>query len=158
MNEKKEIIWEAPEFAYFEKSAKWYAILGIAFLLMIIFGWASRDFFFVVFLILSGIMIFYLGARKPENVKFELGEEGCKIGNSQTIYRYAEITGFAVLPKPRRNDILILKRKAIANPYLKVPLKRDIADAVRGFLEEKGVHEGEYEETLLDTLIDWAGL
>ncbi len=155
--EKNEIVWEAPEFNYSAKGAGWYSIFAVAFFLIILFALLKKNFFFFVFLVISGIMVVYLGERKPENVKFKLSSEGFKIGDSETVYRYADISGFAIVPKPHRSAILVLKKKAIANPYLKIPLAEGIEGEVKKFLEGKSVHEGEYEETLLETLIEWVG-
>ncbi len=157
MDNKNDIVWEAAEFNQVEKSFGWYLIFGILFIAMIIFGFASRDFFFVIFLLLAGILVIALGGRKPENIKFTLGEDGCKIGNSETIYRYSDMTGFAIVEKSSDNNLLVLRQKSTVNPYLKVPIKKSMTEDVKLLLGSK-LEQREYEETLLDVLIERVGL
>ncbi len=157
MNEKKEILWEAPEFDYVEKGAGWYLIFGIAFIAMIIFGWFGQNFFFMIFLFIAGILVVTLSNRKPDNVTFKLGTEGCTVGESKTSYRYSEMKGFAIVEREHRNNLLVFRRNVAVNQYLKLPLKKSVTGEVREFLREK-LTEGQYEENLLDVLIDRVGL
>jgi hypothetical protein len=157
MDDEKKITWEAPEFDYVEKSVGWYFIFGVVFFAMIVFGWFNRNFFFMIFLLIAGILVVALSNRKPEKVKFILGEEACTIGASKTPYRYSEMKGFAIVEREHRNNLLVFRRNVAVNQYLKLPLEKGITSEVRSFLKEK-LAEGSYEEGLLDVLIDRVGL
>ncbi len=156
MIEEKEITWEAPEFDYVEKDLKWYVIFGAIFFVIALFGWLENNFLFIVFIILSGILVTFLSSRKPENIRFKLEEDGFKIGSSNS-YKYSDVTAFAVVERENKTNLLVFRRKTVVNPYLKLPLVKNMTAEVKDFLGSK-LKEGEYEETLVDTLIDWIGL
>ncbi|MCL4400242.1 hypothetical protein M1506_03130 [Patescibacteria group bacterium] len=156
MNEEnKEVVWEAPEFDQVEKGAGWYLVFGLIFLGLLIFGWLSKNFLFLIFIILSGLMIVAFSKRTPKEVRFKLDEDGFSI--NKMLYRFSDMSGFAVVERGSKTDLLVLRRNVVTNPYLKVPLVKDVTEEVRIFLKTK-LKEGTYEETLVDTLIDFIGL
>lgn len=154
-NEEAEISWRAAEYEHFEKSGVWYLIVGgVALILLVIALW-QKNFFFGIFILLAGIMVITLGNRRPNVLDFKLTGEGCELGRG-IFYKYDQMENFSLRSRPHRLDEIIFKKKAVFNPYVKIPVDSRTAEKARIFLVQK-LPEVQYEGSLLDILIDFLG-
>ncbi len=153
---KEEISWEAPEFNEVERGIGWYFLIGIISLALFLFGWFTKNFFFMVFVIIAAVLLIALGRRKPERITFTLHENGIRVGNVKTPYPYSSFRGFAIVEHEHGNNVLILRQKSFPNQYLKIPLPKIMTLKVRNFLKEK-LTENSYEESFMDILSDRMG-
>jgi len=154
-NKQEVISWRAAEFQYVRKGPLWYLIVSLAILFLLIFAFSQKNFFFAFFIIVAGVIIFYFGNRRPRVFDFEVNETGIKIGKS-TFYNYNEIEGFFIYEKPQQLNELILKRKTMINPYIRIPIDHKYSEKVKDFLAQK-LKEINYQPSLIDILSDWLG-
>ncbi len=154
--EKKEINWRAAEYEYAQKGAGWYWVLGgICTALVVIALW-QKNFFFALFIILAGLIILSLGKKRPEIFEFSLTNDKVKIGERVSC-EYKDFENFSVRERPGRLDELILKKKALVNPYLRLPIDSKLAVRAKSFLREK-LPEVEHQESLIDIISEWLKL
>ena len=154
-SEKKEIIWRAAEYEHRKKDVGWYWITGgLAGVLILIALW-QKNFFFAFFIVLAGVMIFAFGKRRPQIYEFRINGSGIYIGEKIT-YNYEQLESFSIHNWPGRLDELVLKKKAMVNPYLKIPIDSKLAVEARAILLEQ-LPEVEYQESLIDAIADWLG-
>lgn len=88
--------WSASEYVAHQKSASWFAILGVASAilgLIVYLATGSPLSTFVVVLVCLSIAVF--AARKPQVIPYELGDHGVKVG--PRFYPYAQFKSFSVV-------------------------------------------------------------
>lgn len=151
----EDIIWRAAEFKYFKKSFGWYVtVIGIAALL-VIFALTQNNFFFAVFIVLATIMLVFLGKKRPKVVRFEITDNGVSVGKDIS-YSYDELEGYTVREYEHRLSEIVIKRNAVVDPFLKMPVdSKKLPKAVDKL--SKHIPEKEYEESMIDTLSDLFG-
>ena len=76
---KFEIIWEAPEFEYREKTVSWYWITIIVAACLIAFAVWERNILFGLFIIIAEILIILWGNQEPRTTLFRFTEDGIEI-------------------------------------------------------------------------------
>jgi hypothetical protein len=146
----KKIEWETKIGNKEEKSFLWYIIFSFLILGFLIFAWYSKNFLFAVILLLGSVLLI----RQPADrkIKCELLEDGLRLEESEKIYHYQDILGFAIL-EGEDNNLLVLHIKSTFNQYLKINFPKSKTKEIKEFLQDK-VPEMEYELGLLDVLID----
>lgn len=157
MTEKKEkeITWRAAEYEYVKKDAAWYwMVITLVVVLALIAMW-QKNFFFFVFLVLSGIVVLFFGRRRPRILTFRVGDEGVGIGR-RIFHRYDRLDGFCLRDRPHGLDEIILKKKTLVSPYVRVPLDAALARKVEKVLGDN-LSKIEYEESLMDVFAEWLG-
>ncbi len=152
---QNELAWRAAEYQYVEKDTTWYFIIVAAALILTILSLIQKNFFFAVFVIIAAAMIIFFARRKPQVVDFRITEKGVAIGEN-AFYDYDRLEGFAIVKKPNRLDEIVVKRKAVVNPYVKIPVDSENRRRAEEILK---IHlpEVTYEESLLDIVSDWFG-
>ncbi len=153
-NKENEISWRAAEFNYTKKAPLWFFVVGAVSLFLFLFSFLRGNFFFAVFLAIAGVIVIFLGNRRPRVIDFGIGEEGVFIEDSS--FTFDSLSGFAFQNKPGKLDEIVLKKKTDFNPYLKLPIDSKTAEKVRPLLESK-LPEIEYEESLIDILAERLG-
>jgi len=152
---EKELSWRAAEFEYVEKNLAWYlAVLGVAGVVVLI-AFIRGNFFFGIFMVLAAILITVLGRQKPRVFDFRISDSEVKVGDSVSL-SYDNLESFSVNRREGRLDEIILKKKSIANSYVRIPADTAMSEKARGILSEK-LPEEEYEESLVDILADRLG-
>jgi hypothetical protein len=155
LEQNRSISWRASEYRYVEKGSLWYAIVFALVLFFIVFALVQSNFFFALFILIAGVIVFYLGNRRPRVLDFEINDEGIRIGKSR-LYPYDGIEGFAIYERPQQLGELVLKRKTTINPYVRIPIDSQLSPQVRSFLAQK-LSEISYEPSIIDILADWLG-
>ena len=88
-----DIIWQAPEFNYYEKDKKWYWItMGIALLILAFAIW-QKNFLFGFFIVAAETLLISWANRKPRTVDFKLTDKELFIDGKN--YHLNQIRGFA---------------------------------------------------------------
>ncbi len=152
---EKIISWRAAEYEHIERSPLWYLVVGGASLILSVFSLVGGNFFFAVFIILAFVMLIMLGRNKPRTLDYRLTDEGVGVG-PKIFYHYDALEGFAVNDRPGRLDEIILKKKSVFNPYLKLPVDGKTAALAQKMLSEK-LPVIDHQESLIDIFADWLG-
>lgn len=115
------IAWEIPEYEKHERSNTWYLLAGLVCAGLIIYGFYTANYLFVIiiFLFIGLNIINYF--RDPDLLEFIITTEGIIIGNN--FHDFDDIKDFTVLYKPSRNvRTLYLNFKSFLRPRLSIPL------------------------------------
>ncbi len=150
--EEKEINWQAAEYRYFKKGWDWYLwVSGIATILFIFALW-QKNFFFAIFIVIAAVMVISISQRRPRIIEFKIDNEGIYIGKD-TAYKYDEIEWFAIRHRPESLNEIIIKKKTLVNPIVKIQADSKITSKARKILKEH-LEEKEYESSLLDAILE----
>jgi len=153
--EEEGISWSAPEYEKLPKPRYWYAINVFIVLILLIFALWSKNFFFALFIVLVEMVLIISGRRGPQNFHFLLNEKGLKIDNQ--FFGYEKFEGYLLregLGGVRKYDELILKKKNVINPYLKILFDRNLKEELKSILAVK-LPEIQYEDSLIDIFFEW---
>lgn len=147
---KKEVSWRAAEYEYHEKDPVWYLwVVGIAIVLIFISLW-QNNFFFLVFIVIAGTMVIFMGKKKPRVVEFKVDNEGIRI-DKNIVYEYDDIEWFALRSTPGSLNEIIIKKESALNPIMRMRADSKITPEVIEILK-KHVEEKEYDESLIDSV------
>jgi len=150
----REVAWRAAEYEYVEKTVLWYVGVGAAVLIIALIGLWQRNFFFVVFIAVAAAVIITLGRKRPQVVEFRVSEEGVAVGRQ--FFPYERLQNFSLSERPGRLDELVLTKKTVVAPLLKIAVDGKVGEQVRGILNEK-LPEVEHQESLVDIIAEWLG-
>ena len=153
--EKEEITWRAAEYEYTEKTLTWFIVVGIVVLVIAITSLLSHNFFFAIFALLACGVIFLFARRRPDVLDFSVGERGVFAGEKLSL-SFDEIEHFSIYSHQGHLDELILKKRSIVNPLVRIPLDSQTGEKVRVFLKGK-MEEVEFQESLIDIISDRLG-
>lgn len=110
-----EIIWSASEFIAHEKDPQWYAMFGVATLVIVaITFFITRDIFsMVVILGLAGLVAITAG-RKPRVVTYKVDAAGITVAGK--FYAYTDFRSFGVVQEGAFSSIILAPLKRFAVP------------------------------------------
>lgn len=149
-----EITWRAAEYEYMEKGALWYWLAGVAAAFLAILSLWWRNFFFAVFVILAAGMVIFFGRRRPAVMEFRITEAGAHMGRK--FLPFENVEDFSIRVRPRHLDEIVLKKKVMVNPYVRIPIDSKLAGDARAILN-KILPEVEYKESLVDLFSEMLG-
>ena len=158
MSEKHEkITWRAAEHEYVAKSGRWYFWIVLIGILLAIFALFQNNFFFLVFVVLATIVMIAFGRQKPHKFDFTVDDDGFSIGDDIDL-PFAEIESFSVRERGEGHlDEIILKRKKLVDPFVRVPLDTHTRHKVVVALEKEEIEEEKQEDSFFDSLADILG-
>jgi len=149
------IQWEAPEFVHYQKDVSWYWLsLIIAVILLALAVWQG-SFLFLVFIIISWLVIVYSTGRSPAIWNFKIDEGGVAINlpktkEAQKFFSYREIDGFDIHSVNDAYKQLVLKTKSRFSPYVKINFPASEEEKINNFLQ-RYLSKEEYGESLADS-------
>ena len=146
-----EIEWEAPEYVYEPKTARWYFFSAIVAALLIVYGVIEKNFLFIVLVMMGEILVLFWGTEKPPTSHYTLNKK--KLHVNDHAYPLKRFQWFAVDEEGEHHKKLVLEPKAqLARRryiYLDSPeFERDIRSILDGIIDENE----EYEEGFVDVL------
>jgi len=150
----REITWRAAEYEYVEKTVLWYIGVGAAAFVLALIGLWQRNFFFVVFIAVAATVIIALGRKRPQVVEFRVSGEGVTVGKQ--FLPYERLQNFSLRERPGRLDELVLMKKTMVVPFLKISVDGKVGAQVHDVLKEK-LPEVEHQESLVDLVAEWLG-
>jgi hypothetical protein len=164
MNPNEKLAWSAPEYEEKERSQDWFWALGIivttASLAAIIFA----NYFFAVFLVLSGLLLAFFAVKKPDIVTYELNEGGLRIRTR--LYPYEHIRSFWVetgAPRPadppgvKRTPAFFIHSERMVMPVFSVPIEGEIAEDIRTIMRARDIPEVEMKEHPAEKIMEILG-
>ena len=148
--ETREIIWKAPEFIAYDKSAYWYVIAAIIGLALVGFAIYQKSIITgIMFGLLTLVVIFY-SRRSPRALTHKIDSLGITVGD--TVHPYKTIKSFWIIYEPEYNTTLNLETTAYLNREISLQLANQDPVVVRRFLKKFLFEDLEKEETITDTL------
>lgn len=123
--------WTAPEFSHYEKSNYW--ILGLIFivLLLVAFAYLMKNWLMGIAFVLSGVALFMLSKRAPENVEHEVSEIGVKVG--QRFYSFSKLKSFWFIETDEVRTLNFEPTRRIS-PIITLQLSKADSAKIRQFL------------------------
>ena len=154
MNPNKKIEWTALEYEEKERGNDWFWALGIIIVASSVTSFIYENYFFGVFLILSGILLVTFAIKKPDLVFYELNEKGLKIRNR--LYPYKNIKSFWV-EKDEEKPTLFINTERMFMPIISMPIKENMAEEIRNLFLSADVKEEEMKEHASEKIMDSLG-
>ena len=143
--------WVVNEYEKHERSRRWYVIMAVVGIGLLLFSVISGNYLFALIVVLFGIILFLQDMLQPAEVPFAITEAGIVVGNN--FYPFKEITTYWMVYNPPEVKNIYFSTNSVLRHRLQVPLldndPRPIKDFLNQFLEEDLEQE---EEPLSDRL------
>ena len=151
MSDQKTILWKAPEYKHYEKTAGWYVtLISIAVLISSFFVIVQKDLFAgICFGIITCLIIFF-STIKPQEIEIELGEKSVKLGNLH--FPYKQIKHFWIVDN-EKHKTLNLHINTYINNILILELGGQDSDKIRNFLLDYIPEHTDTNETFAQKII-----
>lgn len=151
---KNEVSWRAAEYEHIHRTPTWFLWVGGIALLLLLFAIWQKNFFFAMFVVIASILLMSLSRREPDTIDFKVSERG--VGVAKHFYEYDEFEHFAIRNRPGALDEIILRRKMLMNPFLRIPADSRTAEKAREILKEK-LQEVDHEDSLIEVVAELLG-
>ena len=146
--------WTTTETGFAEENPVWFVVPGILGIGLAIICIYSHNYFFLIFLILSAILLCVFAYRSPREVTFDINPHGIKIHNH--LYHYSDLKSFWVFNKPDFHE-LSLETKHFLHPFIHLPLGDEDADKIAATLLHY-LPEEEHEDSPIHMIARGFGL
>jgi hypothetical protein len=156
-NNNLEIIkWSAFEYEEKERNNDWFWALGIIILAGTITAIILKNYFFAILLLLSGIMLIFFAIKKPEEIFYEINNEGLKAKNK--FYFFKDLKSFYIQTETESlKPILFIKTKRTIMPILSISFKNDLSQKIKEKMTQNNVLEEKMEEHFSEKVMDFLG-
>ena len=143
--------WLVKEYEKYWRSPRWYAVMAIIGVAMIIYSVVSANYLFTLIVVLVGIVTFLHDSQEPRDVPFAIMERGILLGKK--FYLFSELKNFWILYDPPYLKQLYFELDNMLKHRLYVPLMdydpRPIREYLAKYLEEDLEQD---EEPMIDRL------
>lgn len=148
--------WEAHEYEYIEKHPKWYWIMGIALLAIIVYAIITNSILMAILFILIGMLGYVYAEREPRLIHMEINPDG--IIADKIMYEYEDLKSFWIFYEVEAGfKVLSLHSKKTFLPHVHIP----VGDANPILIREVLLHylpELRQEMTMVDRFSLMIGL
>lgn len=145
--------WSALEYEERERTPDWFWGLGIVALALAGLSIYFENYLLSILIIVSGFSLALFAVRKPQDVEYEIHEEGVRVNN--TLYPFNTLESFWVEQFGREPKIIIVSKKFLV-PHIIIPIADHDTKKIREFLLNK-LEEVEHHEPLLHTITERLG-
>ena len=113
--------WVAPEYEYIEKHPKWYWIMGIGLLAIIIYAIITNSILMAITFILIGMLSYIFAERKPRQIRMEINPEGVIV--DKIMYEYDDLKSFWIFYEVEAGfKVLSLHSQKTFLPHIHIPV------------------------------------
>jgi hypothetical protein len=141
--------WQAPEFEYYEKSARFYLISTIILAAIVIYAVITNSIIMAITFILIGIVGYIYLQREPQVLNFVIIPDGIAVGRE--IYEFDDMQSFWIFYDPPHEKILSLHMKGKFVPYVHIPIHNENPVSIRHILLDY-VPEIKQDHTIVDAV------
>ncbi len=120
-NNNKILQWTFSESPEQQRSPSWYVWLGVISGGLLIYSVFTFNFLFVVFIVLTDIIIISTSKKNPNEINAIISKDGISIGNK--FYLYRDLGKFWIIYQPPTVKTLYFEFKNRFRPLLSVPLE-----------------------------------
>ncbi len=123
------VVWEIDEYPRQTRSRRWYMIMAVAGVSLIVYSIATANFLFAVIILMSGIITLLSDFKHPDRIVVAVTSTGFVVG--ETYYDFRAIRDFALVYEPPEVKLLYVSFRQAWNPMLAIPLEDTDPNAVR---------------------------
>ena len=159
MNPNNKLEWTALEYEEKERGKDWFWALGIIVVASSVTSFIYGNYFFSLFLIISGILLTIFAIKKPDLVFYELNEKGLKIKNR--LYPYENIKSFWIQVdfqgEAGLKPIFFIHSERAFMPIISMPIDETIAQDIHSIMTSKNIPEVEMKEHASEKIMEALG-
>lgn len=147
--------WSAPEYHHKERTIDWFWGLGIVVVAGSVASVLLGNFFFAIFIIISGGLLWHFSVTKPEVLSIDIKEDGIYV--NKDFFRIDKIKGFDIHGEEGAGGILILDIDRNFSPILTLPIDKGVS---LGMLEQilvSSIERKEMQEPFTHAIMDKLG-
>jgi len=120
-NDEPVFAWEAHEYEYIEKHPKWYWIMGIALLAIIIYAIITNSILMAITFIMIGMLGYVYAEREPRLIRMEINPDG--VVADKIMYEYDDLKAFWIFYEVETGfKILSLHSQKTFLPHIHIPV------------------------------------
>ena len=120
-NEEPVFAWEAPEYEYIEKHPKWYWVMGLILLAIIVYAIITNSILMAITFILIGMLGYAYAEREPRLIRMEINPDGVIV--DKIMYEYDDLKSFWIFYEVETGfKILSLHSKKTFLPHIHIPV------------------------------------
>ncbi len=113
--------WEAPEYEHIEKHPKWYWIMGIALLAIVVYAIITNSLLMAITFILIGMLGYIYAEREPRLIRMEINSDG--VIADKIMYEYDDLKSFWIFYEVDSGfKVLSLHSQKTFLPHIHIPI------------------------------------
>ena len=113
--------WEAPEYEYIEKHPKWYWVMGLLLLAIIVYAIITNSILMAILFILIGMLGYVFAEREPRVIRMEINPDGVVV--DKIMYEYDDLKSFWIFYEVEAGfKVLSLHSKKTFLPHIHIPV------------------------------------
>ena len=124
--------WETWEFPPHDRSRRWYIIVSIIGVLLIVYAIFAENYLFAIIVLMMGVILFVNNLRHPDRINVHITNLGVVVG--EEFYQYQDLKDFSVVYNPPHAKILYIDFNSVWRPLLAIPLEDVDPNLVRDYL------------------------
>ncbi len=136
--------WEVDEYEKHERSKRWYVIMALVGIGLLLYSVISGNYLFALIVVLFGIVLFLQDMQQPMQVTFVITEAGIVVGS--TYYSFKEISKYWMIYNPPEVKNIYFSTNNVLKHRLQIPLLDNDPRPIRDFLNQFLVEDLEQEE------------
>lgn len=136
--------WTFPEFVRHERGRGWYILYILVTAGLIVFGAMSKNYTFVMLIVLITLVLLIRLRREPLPVHFAIRDEGIEVGREY--YPWRELKEFWIIYRPPTIKKIYFTFKSGLRPEIDVSLENQNPIAIRQHLSERLLENATREE------------
>lgn len=120
-NDEPVFAWVAHEYEYIEKHPKWYWIMGIALLAIIIYAIVTDSILMAITFIMIGMLGYVYAEREPRLIQMEINPDG--VIADKIMYEYDDLKSFWIFYEVEAGfKVLSLHSQKTFLPHIHIPI------------------------------------
>ena len=143
--------WTVKEYEQHERDRRWYILMGIIGVALVVYALVSGNYLFALVLVLFAIILFMHDMVEPMDIPIIITEIGVVIGKK--FYRFTEFSSFWMIYDPPAVKNLYFGLNGLLRHRVQVPLLGNDPRPIREYLEQFIEEDLEQEEEPLSDRI-----
>ncbi|MFH1430323.1 MAG: hypothetical protein ABIG71_02220 [Candidatus Uhrbacteria bacterium] len=136
--------WEFSAYEQHERGRRWYMLAFAIALALLIYAIATKNFLFVVLIIMLSTVLYLRHARTPERIRAMLTERGVILDEQELAYE--QISSFWIVEPPNGRPTLYLDPKGLRS-NLVIPIEVVSPDVIHSVLASRVTEDSSGEES-----------
>lgn len=143
--------WSFKEYEKFQRSGRWYWVMGILAAALIAYAVMSGNYLFALIIVLFGIILVLQEMNEPAELDFGITDTGIVVGTKY--YSFNELEKYWIIYNPPSVKVLYFEPKATLKHRLHIPIDEADPIVIRDYLNMYLLEDLEKEdEPLSDRL------
>ncbi len=148
--------WSFYEHLDHTRGRLWYIVAGLFIIFMSIYCVSTKNFLFLVIIIMSSLFIVMFKFKKPDLLTFSIYEDGIKL--EDMFYKWEQIKEYYIIYEPERNvKKIYFLLKALTAPSVGVDLEKEnpllIRETLNQYIPENTVRKYEHLSDQIERLL-----